>query len=149
MDRQQLVEDYFGISIGLQRVWKEQFQSQMGNTNMSFGQMGVLFCIYEKQPVSSKELTEMMHASKSSVAQLVDGLDQQGYITRRPDPKDRRIVYLGLSEAGEDRIKAIQLRRREFIGSMVESLSDDDLAKLTEIQSKMLAAYMETKKDIA
>jgi len=146
MDREQLVKAFFETSMTWQRIWREQFHARMKDSQTSFGQMGVLMFLSEKQPISSKALAELMHCSKSSIAQLIEGLDQQGFILRQPDLQDRRVVYLSLSKAGEAKLQEVKDRRREMFNIATEALNDADLATLTRIQSKMLQAYTDKKK---
>jgi DNA-binding MarR family transcriptional regulator len=50
-------------------------------------------------PVS--ELTKLSHVRKQSMAQVVDELEQLGYVERRPDPNDRRARLVFLTKRGE------------------------------------------------
>jgi DNA-binding MarR family transcriptional regulator len=50
-------------------------------------------------PVS--ELTRLSHVRKQTMAQVVDELEQLGYVERRPDPNDRRARLVFLTKRGE------------------------------------------------
>jgi DNA-binding MarR family transcriptional regulator len=50
-------------------------------------------------PVS--ELTKLAHVRKQTMAQVVDELEQLGYVERRPDPNDRRARLVFLTKRGE------------------------------------------------
>jgi DNA-binding MarR family transcriptional regulator len=50
-------------------------------------------------PVS--ELTKLSHVRKQTMAQVVDELEQLGYVERRPDPHDRRARLVFLTKRGE------------------------------------------------
>jgi DNA-binding MarR family transcriptional regulator len=50
-------------------------------------------------PVS--ELSKLSHVRKQTMAQVVDELEQLGYVERRPDPNDRRARLVFLTTRGE------------------------------------------------
>jgi DNA-binding MarR family transcriptional regulator len=50
-------------------------------------------------PVS--ELSKLSHVRKQTMAQVVDELEQLGYVERRPDPNDRRSRLVFLTRRGE------------------------------------------------
>jgi DNA-binding MarR family transcriptional regulator len=50
-------------------------------------------------PVS--ELTKLSHVRKQTMAQVVEELEQLGYVERRPDPHDRRARLVFLTKRGE------------------------------------------------
>jgi DNA-binding MarR family transcriptional regulator len=44
--------------------------------------------------------------TKQSMGYLVDYLEQRGYLERRPDPTDRRVALICLTERGWEEIRA-------------------------------------------
>ena len=141
MDRQQLVEEFFTGTIALKRMWRAQFHDRLGDVKLSFGQMIILKLLHEEQSLSSKQIAELTHSSKSSVAQLLDGLDQEGFITRKPDDSDRRIVHISLSSSGIEKLEVVHQKRKEFFSTITEDLDEEDLRALNRIQAKILQGY--------
>jgi DNA-binding MarR family transcriptional regulator len=64
------------------------------------------------------------------VSRIVEGLERQGYIARRQDPEDRRCWHLQLTESGSDRLTHGKHEIREAMRSLLQGLSDADLAAL-------------------
>ena len=52
------------------------------------------------------DLAEQAQITKQSMGYLVDYLEERGYLERRPDPRDRRVALICLTERGWDEIKA-------------------------------------------
>jgi DNA-binding MarR family transcriptional regulator len=52
------------------------------------------------------DLAERAQITKQSMGYLVDHLEQGGYLERRPDPNDRRVTLIFLTERGWDQIRA-------------------------------------------
>ncbi len=51
------------------------------------------------------ELAERAQITKQSMGYLVDYLEQQGYLERRPDPTDRRAALVCLTERGWEEVR--------------------------------------------
>lgn len=136
--REELVDQYFGVSTNVQRVWKHRVLTALDDEQISVAQMGLLFMIHEKQSVISKDLAKHMHISRSAIAQLLDGLAELGYIERSEDTKDRRIVHLSLSKKGKSVLKRLEKRRRAIFDELVCELSEDELRAGIAIQEAML-----------
>jgi DNA-binding MarR family transcriptional regulator len=52
------------------------------------------------------DLAERAQITKQSMGYLVDHLEEGGYLERRPDPNDRRVTLIFLTERGWDQIRA-------------------------------------------
>ena len=53
------------------------------------------------------ELARRMWLSPATLTGVVDTLEKAGYVRRERDGSDRRVVWLALTEAGEQRVKEI------------------------------------------
>jgi MarR family transcriptional regulator, 2-MHQ and catechol-resistance regulon repressor len=53
-----------------------------------------------EQRLRMADVSRSLGVSKSGVTRLVDRLEDRGLLVRAPCPKDRRVVYAGLTDAG-------------------------------------------------
>ena len=53
------------------------------------------------EPTPMRELAEWLSCEPSNVTGIVDGLERRGLVARRPDPADRRVKHVVLTEEGE------------------------------------------------
>jgi DNA-binding MarR family transcriptional regulator len=84
-------------------------------------------------PMTMRDLAERMSCEPSNATFVVDKLEKQGLIERRPHPTDRRAKHLVLTTDGE------ALRER-----LLELLSrDSPLAGLTADQQRVLQELLE------
>jgi DNA-binding MarR family transcriptional regulator len=58
-----------------------------------------------------------------SMTRIVNGLEAQGYVARRPDPRDGRQCLVTLTAAGREVILANRKRRDEWLTVRVAELS--------------------------
>ncbi len=73
-------------------------------------------------PVSAKKLGELLDMDQVQVTRALNKLLDNGYVTRRTDPKDRRKVILALSAEGAEVYEAIvgmaMELERKFLGEI-------------------------------
>ena len=100
-------------------------------------QMDALMYLH-KHPMSTvSRLGKYLNLSSSAVAQLTDRLAVSGFIARKDDPHDRRIVRLILTEKGKQIFKDIYKEKINKVKMVAPFLSDKDLNDLTRIYSKI------------
>ncbi len=85
--------------------------------------------------VIARELAEMSGTTAASVASLLQGLEERGYITRKPSPDDSRVKLLSVTAEGsrliegfDEEMSAAQVR----LFSGLSSAEQDQLVTLLE-----------------
>jgi DNA-binding MarR family transcriptional regulator len=96
--------------------------------------LSALATIAKSEPLPVGELARRMAVSSPTVSHIVDALDKQGLIARRPDPHDRRICRLVISEAGGELLAELGRRSTGFLA--------DRIHDLPAAQQKALAAAL-------
>ena len=95
----------------------------------------------EKKQLRMYELAQRVVLSRSSITRLVDRLAEQGLLTRRTDPADRRGSYAVLTEAGETALRESWPFYREAIQQRFGSfLADDEAAIISHVFSRIHGA---------
>jgi DNA-binding MarR family transcriptional regulator len=83
-----------------------------------------------EQPVRTQAaLAQSIGADKSRIIGVLDELQERGLIQRRPDPADRRVHLLSLTEAGSSLRDCVQRAiQRQEEDRVLSALTDDDRA---------------------
>ena len=88
------------------------------------------------------DLPSDLGVTKQAVSQVIDTLVNRGYLTRRPDPDDRRRITLELTERGQQAVDAIVRGVEAVDVQLQERVSPEQieamrsvLASLTEIKT--------------
>ncbi|WP_116376093.1 MarR family winged helix-turn-helix transcriptional regulator [Mycobacterium sp. MFM001] len=80
-----------------------------------------------RSPVRTQAaLAEAIGADKTRIISTLDDLQERGYIERRPDPDDRRVRLLALTEAGRATRDAVQQEIQRGEERWLGKLSADD-----------------------
>lgn len=136
--REELIDDYFAVTVQMQRAWKRRYMYLLDEDIISLAQLGVLFLLHEKQPIQSKDIALDMRISRSAVTQLIDGLVDMELVSRLEDSTDRRNVFLQLSKKGRSKLKQLEKRRRKLFDELVAGLTDKQIASAININTHML-----------
>jgi DNA-binding MarR family transcriptional regulator len=92
----------------------------------------VLRRIKENGPKTVSELSECMFISRPGISRAVDELANERLIERERDAKDRRVVYLSASPAGEALMEKIYAKNNQFMQDFFSSLNETQLATVCE-----------------
>jgi DNA-binding MarR family transcriptional regulator len=99
----------------------------------------VVLIALDRSPVRTQAaLAEAIGADKTRIIGTLDDLQQRGHIERYPDPEDRRVRLLAITEAGRAAKDAAQAEIQRGEERWLEQLSTDErrtflraLARLT------------------
>jgi DNA-binding MarR family transcriptional regulator len=83
-------------------------------------------------------LADELHCDASNVTGIVDRLEERGLIERRPDPADRRVKRLALTDAGA-RLRVRMLDRLHEPPAQLSRLSRAEQRTLRDLLEKALA----------
>ncbi|BFH60201.1 MULTISPECIES: MarR family winged helix-turn-helix transcriptional regulator [Paenibacillus] len=100
---------------------------------------GFLFQGLIPDGATAKTLVELLGISKQAVSQMLDYLEERGYVARKPHPSDGRGKLVVLTEKGQAAIKAkesiyskIERRWGEIVGPERLNMMRSDLKMIIE-----------------
>jgi DNA-binding MarR family transcriptional regulator len=86
------------------------------------------------------ELADRAHLTNQSVGYLVDYLERQGYVERRPDPSNRRATRVCLTERGWTEMAACAGILDELDAELARRIGPQRLEQLHELLVEFVAA---------
>ena len=73
---------------------------QEDNVRITVPQAGILFLLKGRENRTMSEIGQLLNLDNSTVTGLADRLEKAGYVTREPNPGDRRAWHLHLTAQG-------------------------------------------------
>lgn len=115
------------------------------------GEIGVMFYIKEHmnseaEGVRVSDLSSTMRVAPPSITQVINGLEENGYVERSLDKDDRRVIRVKLTQKGENVIKKAMDNLLDVINGLVEYLGEEKSNELSDILSGVFAYFNEYKK---
>ena len=83
------------------------------------------------------ELSRLLLVSNGNATAVVDRLEGDGLVQRRPSDTDRRTVFVALTADGLQRFEGLAAEHEAEVDQLFAGLSDADLETLTEILKRM------------
>ena len=99
---------------------------------LSLIHLNVLIELEANGPMSMGRLADVLEVSVASATGIVDRMEKRGFVERRHDEEDRRVVLVHpTAEAGQV-FRNIDEHRREGLTNLLQDLSIDELTGLLE-----------------
>jgi len=89
-----------------------------------------LSCISENSPISASGISKKIHVSKSTLVGIIDRLEEKGFISRIRDSKDRRQVFLEITEGGKAMIEAAPSPLQDKLTEKLTGLSEKEQSRI-------------------
>jgi DNA-binding MarR family transcriptional regulator len=86
------------------------------------------------------QLAERLSCVKSNITQLVDRLEADGFVARKPDPHDRRTRLAALTAAGRKACKEGTRVQQETERRLLTTLTRDEAQQLAVLLEKVARA---------
>ena len=75
--------------------------------DLTYSQFAVLEALYHLGPLTQGEISAKILKSGSNITTVIDNLERDGLVRRERDAKDRRVIYVHLTEAGSRKIEEV------------------------------------------
>lgn len=88
--------------------------------------------------LTQRELANLMAIENPTLVRLLDSLENQGLIERRPCSKDRRARRLHLTPSGEAFMEDLNSRADKLREEMLEGVDENDLAVAMNVFNRIM-----------
>jgi DNA-binding MarR family transcriptional regulator len=126
----------FVLGKAYQRVHGELKRS-LARFGLTPPQYAVLAGLWEQDGRSSTQLRERLVMDSATITGVIDRLERDGLLERRPDTEDRRVVRLRLTDAGRALRAGVQEAIAELnadiLGSLLPAEADELRDRLRSI----------------
>ncbi len=120
------------------------FAQNLGEIGMSMSSFDVLvnLLIADNNEARMSDLAERTVISFSRVSRVVDDLEEQGFVERRPDPKDGRAVIIKLTPAGRRHLRqAVRVHVRDVQETFSAHLSEEQALAVIDALDAVMGAH--------
>ena len=101
-------QSQFGwLATDVARLMRTVFDRRVRTLGLTRPQWLALVRLNRRPGASQSELADMMEIEKAPAGRIVDRMEEKGWVERRPDPADRRVNRIYLTDRGERVFAAI------------------------------------------
>ena len=120
------VPDLGLLGIVLHRIMK-QAKGKYEEFDLNRSQASILFTLHQHSSMSQKELAERLNMTPPSITSAIRKMEQEGYIRRRQDETDQRVMRLALTEKGESCIENVKRVADEMHELIFRGMSPEEI----------------------
>ncbi len=84
------------------RLIREAFDARLKPLDLNLTQASLLAYVAEFGATTQSRLADQMGTGRAAMGSVVDGLERRSLVERHPDPDDRRVWRVDLTDAGRD-----------------------------------------------
>lgn len=103
----------------------EDMRDGLERQGLTASRAHLLLVVAERGPCSQRELADALKVTPRTVTALVDALQSTGFARREPDPGDRRIARVTMTERGQAATRAMLDGRTRLARDLFADLPPD------------------------
>lgn len=118
------------LRFGVMRLRRRLAVERHPDNELGLAAMSVLGCLFARGERTIGELAAAEGVRPPSMTRTVTALEADGYVARRPDPSDGRLVVVALTEEGRACVLADRARRDAWLARRLADLTVEERAVL-------------------
>ncbi|WP_248929931.1 MarR family winged helix-turn-helix transcriptional regulator [Paenibacillus hamazuiensis] len=138
MDRQNLLtERFYAAFQKVQQLLRQKLNAHLQHDGLQLtrGQFFLLRVLYNRGPLMITELADWMNVRPATMSPIIDRLEKHQLVSRVKNEKDRRIVYVELTEGGRHLVLEMETIWRQVV--------TEHLSRLTEQEQELVIGLLE------
>ena len=100
-------------------------------------QFAVLEALYHLGSMTQGEVSAKVLKSGSNITTVIDNLERDGLVLRERDKKDRRVIYVNLTDSGRQRLEAVLPGHIAALVDEFSILSENEQVTLASLCKKL------------
>ncbi|UVF17998.1 MarR family transcriptional regulator [Microvirga terrae] len=116
-----------------EEIWKVSrkmrtlFDARVRAKGLTLARARALMLLGRNGCMTQTELADLLEIEGPTLVPLLDSLEKQALIERRPVDGDRRAKQIALTEAGQEQAAYVNILVQEFRSDVLKETSEDDL----------------------
>ncbi|MBT2687477.1 MarR family transcriptional regulator [Bacillus sp. ISL-47] len=139
----ELVDRYIAVSFSVEKKAASLVKDQIGS-DLTNDQHYTLRYINQVGSCTSSELAEVFDVKKSAITAMITRMWEKGLIQRTRDENDRRVVYLTLTEKGNELYAEAEEKIHKLVESLITRFDQTEIQQFIETFEKLNKVLLES-----
>lgn len=109
----------------------------MTEKGLSPQRLRILHSLHERGPRIMSDLKEELGVTATNITALVDTLEEDGFVVRKPHPDDRRATIIELSSKAESGINLGCTEYKSKVADLLSDLSESECKEFMKTLEKL------------
>lgn len=111
----------------------------MDQVDMHRAQAFLLCRLFEKNGMTQSEIAQQLSVQGATITKMLQRMEETGLVTRRRDSDDNRLVRVYLTDAGQDKERAINQQFTNLEEAIFVGIGPEDRLVLRRLLQQILA----------
>lgn len=134
-----MIQDVLDQTETIYQIVKKIHQEELVKYKINHKKFRILNYLFSEKKCSPSTISDQLYYDRPTTTILLKQLEEAGWILRQTNNLNRRYVEVTLTKEGEHRYVEI-IAKTSVVSRFEGSLNEDELATLTLLLNKMLAA---------
>ena len=119
------------------RAHRNEMQQRMARLGLHLGQELLVVDIHQHPGTTQSELVGRIGMEQPTIAKATTRMERAGFLERTPDPQDRRVVRLRLTDQGRAVVEAVLAAWADVEAAATRGLTRSEGEELTRLLHKI------------
>lgn len=120
----------------VRRHTKDEVERTLAKHDSTMREYWILMCV-DGEPMSQRQLSELLTIDASDIVRLIDNLENNNWVTRERDPKDRRRQIVAATKKGTKVLAKLAADVAEAEDRALEASSNKQLKSLRKLSQAL------------
>ncbi len=120
----------------VRRHTKDEVERTLAKHDSTMREYWILTCV-DGEPMSQRQLSELLTIDASDMVRLIDNLENNNWVTRERDPKDRRRQIVAATKKGTKALAKLAADVAEAEDRALEASSNKQLKSLRKLSQAL------------
>ncbi len=116
---------------------RRAYDLRLTELGLNLSEASLLAYAAESGPLMQAELAKQLGVGKAAMGSLVDALESQGLVERRPKPSDRRVWLVSITGAGERKADQIARIDERLRAELRQGISRKERRELNQLLTRL------------
>lgn len=121
-----------------QRLMHDRIESIFASQGITFQQWVVLMHLRDGLATTTAELSRETRHDSGAMTRLVDQLEERGFIERRRQDVDRRVIDLALTSSGRKMVESLIPLAVDTLNTALADLTRDEVRQLQDLLRRII-----------
>jgi MarR family transcriptional regulator for hemolysin len=119
------------------RLVREAFDDRLAPLDLNLTQASLLGYVAEFGETTQTRLADRLGIGRAAIGSVVDALERRGLVERQPDPDDRRVWRVGITDAGREVVQGIEDVDRQLRGELRHGIGREERQALAWVMTRL------------
>ena len=119
------------------RLVREAFDVRLTPLDLNLTQASLLGYVAEFGETTQTRLADRLGSGRAAIGSVVDTLERRGLVGRHPDPDDRRVWRVGITDDGREMVERIDAVDRQLRGELRYGIGREERQALAWVMTRL------------